>query len=73
MGFYNNPNEFPRDPSAMERSYEGAGATSVAITLVAAIALGFLYLFGVPNQRSDNQSTITKTAPQPATQPTTTP
>jgi hypothetical protein len=56
----------------MERSYQGAGATSVAITLVVAIALGFLFLFVVPNQRTDNQSSIAKTAPQPATQPTTT-
>jgi hypothetical protein len=73
MGFYNNPNELPRDPSAMERSYEGAGATSVAITLVVAIALGFVFLFAVPNRRTDNQPPVTRAAPQPAIQPTTTP
>jgi uncharacterized protein HemX len=73
MGFYDNPNELPRNPSAMERTYEGAGATMVAVTLVVAMALGFLFLFTVPNQRNDNQPTTTEAAPQPATQPTTTP
>ena len=73
MSFYNNPNELPRTPSAMERTYEGAGATMVAVTLVVAMALGFLFLFTVPNQRNDKQPTTTEAAPQPVTQPTTTP
>jgi hypothetical protein len=73
MGFYNKSKELPRYPSAMERTYEGAIATTVVVTLIFAIALSFLFLFAVPNRRSDYQPTTTEAAPQPATQPTTTP
>ena len=70
MTFYSNSNEVPRDPSAIERRYDGAGATTVAVTLSIAIALGFAFLFIVPNQRSDRWQTTTQAATQPAAHPT---